>query len=53
MQYNKLNESIKHNVESIIQNMVSRFSYSKEIALDTIVFALRQNILDFSKIINS
>ncbi|MCJ8328503.1 MAG: hypothetical protein HRT89_01670 [Lentisphaeria bacterium] len=52
MQYNKLNESIKHNVESIIQNMVSRFSYSKEIALDTIVFALRQNILDFSKIIN-
>ena len=38
-------------VETIIANMVNRFHYPKSIALDTIVFALRKKIVDFSRMI--
>lgn len=38
-------------MDKIIENMVQRYSYSPEIALDTIVFALRKNIINFNKIL--
>jgi hypothetical protein len=42
---------VKELVESIIANLVKRFSYSEEIALGTIVYALRKNAIDFSTIL--
>ena len=38
-------------VETIIKNMVERFDYPESIALDTIVFALRKDIVDFGRMI--
>jgi len=38
-------------VETILQNMINRFGYTESIALDTVVFALRKQIVDFSKMI--
>ena len=38
-------------VETIIKNMVDRFDYPATIALDTIVFSLRKQIIDFSRMI--
>ena len=32
--------------------MQSRFSYSEQIALDTIIYAIRKEIIDFATIIN-
>jgi hypothetical protein len=42
---------IKNMVETIVNNMVTRFGYPDAIALDTIVFALRKKIVDFAKMI--
>ena len=42
---------IRNLVETILSNMVHRFDYPETIALDTIVFALRKQIVDFSKMI--
>lgn len=38
-------------VEKTLDNMSKRFGYSRSIALDTIIYALRKNIIDFAKII--
>lgn len=42
---------IKSLVETILNNMVTRFNYPVAIALDTVVFGLRKKIVDFSKMI--
>lgn len=50
--YSKYKDEIKNLVENVLNNMVKRFGYSRQIALDTIIFALRKDIIDFSKIIS-
>ncbi len=43
---------IKEFMKSIIHNMSNLYSYSPEIALDTVVFALRKNIIKFEEILS-
>ncbi len=43
---------IKEFTKNIIHNMNKLYSYSPEIALDTIVFALRKNIIKFDEILS-
>lgn len=43
---------IRNMVESVLDNLVTRYGYSRKVALDTVVFALRKNIVEFSKIIS-
>ncbi|PCI30429.1 MAG: hypothetical protein COB67_01925 [SAR324 cluster bacterium] len=43
---------IKNFLQNIIRNMCRRYNYSPEIALDTIVFALRKQIVQFEKILS-
>ena len=50
--YSKYRGEIRGFVETIVANMVLRFGYSQEIALETIIFALRKNIIKFEKIIS-
>ena len=49
--YRRYGEEIIELVETIIKNLTSRFGYSRDIALDTVVFALRHNVVDFAKMI--
>jgi len=49
--YKKYNSEIKELVEVILSNMVKRFGYSYPLALGTVVYALRKNVIDFSIII--
>jgi predicted Ser/Thr protein kinase len=50
--YDKCIPELKDFVEVVLRNMQSRFNYSEDIALDTIIGAIRNDIVDFSKIIN-
>jgi predicted Ser/Thr protein kinase len=50
--YEKCKPEMKEFVENVIQNMRSRFNYSEEIAVDTVIFAIRNEIIDFKEIIN-
>jgi hypothetical protein len=50
--YLNLDIEVRHFAETILGNLGQHFGYSPKIALDTIVYALRQNIVDFSKILN-
>ncbi len=50
--YNTYDEKTRKYAEEIILNMERRFQYSKESALDTILFALRKRIVDFAEIIS-
>jgi hypothetical protein len=50
--YSKYSPEIKNLVENILNNLVRHFGYSREIALDTVIFALRKDIVDFGKIIS-
>ncbi len=43
---------IKNLVELVLKNMVGRYNYSERNALDTIVFALRKEIIRFEEIIS-
>jgi len=45
-------KAVSDMVETIIDNLVTRFRYPPSIALDTVCFALRKGIVDFSKIIS-
>jgi len=49
--YHKLNEETVGLIERIIENMIQRFSYPESIALDTIAFAIRKDIVNFEKIL--
>ncbi len=43
---------IKNLIELVLKNMVGRYNYSERNALDTIVFALRKEIIRFEEIIS-
>lgn len=45
-------QKIRGFVHNIIHNMCIRYCYSSDIALDTIVFALRKNIIRFERILS-
>ena len=50
--YEKYSPQLKEFVESIIKNMSVKYQYSSVLALDTIVFALRKDIISFEKILS-
>jgi hypothetical protein len=50
--YEGYEERIRKYAEELLSNMGRRFGYSKESALDTILFALRKHIIDFEEIIS-
>ncbi|MDX1569703.1 MAG: hypothetical protein R3200_04395 [Xanthomonadales bacterium] len=47
----KAPEEARAMVDKVLLNMKSRFGYPYQIALDTIVFAIRKEIVDFAKIL--
>lgn len=49
--YEAYPKQIRDLVMAIVDNLVTRFHYPEPIALDTVVFALRKEIVDFSKMI--
>lgn len=49
--FGKYSPEIRHLVDIILRNMVNRFGYSYPIALGTVVYALRKNVVDFARII--
>ncbi|MGK5094452.1 hypothetical protein WDW89_20855 [Deltaproteobacteria bacterium TL4] len=51
-QYESYPEETRKFTENIIRNMCARYRYSRAIALDTIVFALRKDIISFSDILS-
>ncbi|MBF0236981.1 MAG: hypothetical protein HQM12_04685 [SAR324 cluster bacterium] len=52
VQYLNQSPEIRQFVENILNNMSTRFRYSDALALDTIVFALRKNIIQFENVIS-
>ncbi|MCA9784316.1 MAG: hypothetical protein KDC10_07375 [Calditrichaeota bacterium] len=50
--YHNYPATIRNMVESVLDNMVTRYGYSRKVALDTVVFALRKDIIKFAKIIS-
>jgi predicted Ser/Thr protein kinase len=50
--YEAFSSEVRDFVENIILNLQRRFSYSKQSALDTVIFALRKNIIDFAEMIS-
>lgn len=50
--FERCSNEIKEFIDNVLQNMQSRFKYSEQIALDTIIYAIRKDIIDFSEIIN-
>lgn len=50
--YESYPEDIRGLVEAILHNMESRYAYPSSIALDTVIFALRKNIIDFAELIS-
>ena len=50
--YSKTNKKIREFAESIIGNMSANYGYSQEMALDVIVYALREHVVDFHELIN-
>ena len=51
--YQGYSVEIRNFVETILENMKNRFDYPESIALDTVVFALRKQIVDFSQMISN
>ena len=52
LRYETYDERVRRYSDEILVNMQRRFGYSKESALDTILFALRKRIIDFDEIIS-
>lgn len=51
-EYLKMNKEVRTFVETVVHNMSHRYRYSHKIATETIVFALREKIVDFKTILN-
>ncbi len=49
--YVQCSEIVREQVETILKNLVERFGYPEEIALDTVIYAIRKGIIDFSDIL--
>lgn len=50
--YLNLNSKLRELVETILHNLSRRHGYTRGLALRTVVYALRKEIIDFSKILN-
>ncbi|MEM1297306.1 MAG: hypothetical protein AAGH89_18220, partial [Verrucomicrobiota bacterium] len=50
--YEECSDVIREQVETILGNMVDRFDYPEEIALDTVVYSIRKGIIDFAEILS-
>ncbi len=50
--YQKLPGSVRDRVETILRNLVDRFDYPEDIALDAVVYALRKEIIDFKDVLS-
>jgi predicted Ser/Thr protein kinase len=50
--YEALPKDIREFAETVIWNLVKRFGYSKHSALDTVLFAIRKEIVQFREIIS-
>ncbi|MEM0968862.1 MAG: hypothetical protein AAGJ31_05900 [Verrucomicrobiota bacterium] len=50
-QYEKQSAVVRDQVDVIQRNLGDRFDYPEDIALDTVVYALRKEIIDFASII--
>jgi len=50
-EYEKRPTELRAQVETILTNMVGRFGYSDEIALDTVLYAIRKEIIDFNTLL--
>jgi len=50
--YLKMDPETRTFTETVLHNMVKRYGYSNKIALDTIVYALRGKIVDFTQVLN-
>lgn len=50
--YLKYSPEVRKFTETVLHNMAVRFGYSRKIALSTVVYALRQKIIDFKQILN-
>ncbi len=50
--YDKAPEDIKKQVEIILRNLEQRFDYPKEIALDTVIYAIRNDVIDFGEVLS-
>jgi predicted Ser/Thr protein kinase len=51
VQFNLYSKKIQNFTQIIIKSMCNRYSYCEESALDTIIFALRKNIVKFERIL--
>ncbi len=50
--YERVHPKVQDFVERILANMSQRYQYPSAIALTTVVFALRKNVIDFKKILS-
>lgn len=50
--YEQFSDDVRNLVEAVLTNMVTRYQYPPSIALDTVVFALRKNIVNFEDMIS-
>ena len=51
-EYEDYPAELKAFIQTVLSNMTKRYSYSERNALDTIIFALRKNIIKFEEIIS-
>lgn len=51
-EFGRSEEQVRKFADELITNMARRFSYSREGALDTILYSLRKNVVDLSQIIS-
>jgi PrkA serine protein kinase C-terminal domain len=49
--YQKMPAPIRAQVDTILKNMVTRFNYPESIALDTVIYAIRNHIVNFNEIL--
>ena len=50
-EYEKCSPKLRTQADKIISNLVTRFDYPEEIALDTIIYAIRKEVIDFSHVL--
>lgn len=50
-EYRKCSARLHAQVDKIMSNMTSRFGYPDEIALDTIIYAIRKEVVDFGHLL--
>ena len=49
--YQHSSEGVRELVEQILNNLTAMFGYSRQLGLDTVVYAIRKRIIDFGKIL--